>query len=131
MEWRPELAGARSEVLLGLLGNQLTAARRAAGEAPFQWVDNPGLPCTIYFPQTGHTLRGVFARYWQQNGNLAIYGYPISEVFTEVNPDDNQTYQVQYFERARMEWRPELAGARSEVLLGLLGNELLRARGWR
>ena len=85
----------------------------------------------LYFPQTGHTLRGAFARYWQQNGNLAIYGYPLSEAFEEVNPDDGQSYIVQYFERNRFEEHPELAGTRYEVLLGLLGNEVLRARGWR
>jgi photosystem II stability/assembly factor-like uncharacterized protein len=130
-EEHPEPAGACPEVLLGLLGNQLTAARREAGEAPFRRMDDPNLPEVIYFAQTGHTLRGVFARYWQQNGGLAIYGYPISEVFTEVNPDDNRPYQVQYFERARFEEHPELAATRSEVLLGLLGDELLRARGWR
>jgi hypothetical protein len=129
-EEHPELAGTRSEVLLGLLGNQLTAARQAAGETPFQPVDNPNIPGSVYFAQTGHTLGGVFARYWQQNGGLAIYGYPISEVFTEINPDDNRPYQVQYFERARFEQHPELVGTCSEVLLGLLGNQLLRVRGW-
>jgi photosystem II stability/assembly factor-like uncharacterized protein len=130
-EAHPELAGSQYEVLLGLLGNQLTAARRAAGEAPFQRVDSANLPDSIYFPPTGHTLRGIFARYWGQNGGLAIYGYPISEEFTEINPDDNQPYRVQYFERARFEAHPELAGSQYEVLLGLLGNQLLRARGWR
>ena len=130
-EAHPELAGSQYEVLLGLLSNQLTAAQQAAGEAPFQRVDSLNLRDSIYFPPTGHTLRGVFARYWGQKGGLAIYGYPISEAFTEVNPDNNQPYQVQYFERARFEAHPELAGSQYEVLLGLLGNQLLRARGWR
>jgi hypothetical protein len=130
-EAHPELAGSQHEVLLGLLGNQLTASRRAAGEAPFQRVDSANLPDRISFPATGHTLRGVFARYWRQHGGLAIYGYPISEEFTEINPDNSQPYQVQYFERARFEAHSELAGSRYEVLLGLLGNELLHARGWR
>jgi hypothetical protein len=130
-EAHPELVGSQYEVQLGLLGNQLTASRRAAGEAPFQPVDSANLPDRIYFPATGHTLRGAFARYWGQHGGLAIYGYPISEAFTEVNPDNNQPYQVQYFERARFEAHPELAGSPYEVLLGLLGNELLHARSWR
>jgi hypothetical protein len=130
-EAHPELAGSPHEVLLGLLGNQLTAARRTAGEAAFQPVDSANLPDSIYFPATGHTLGGTFARYWGQHGGLAIYGYPISEAFTEVNPDNNQPYQVQYFERARFEAHPELAGSPYEVLLGLLGNQLLHERGWR
>ena len=130
-EAHPELAGSQYEVLLGLLGNQLTASRRATGEAPFQRVDSANFPDSIYFPATGHTLGGAFARYWGQHGGLAIYGYPISEAFTEINPDNNQPYQVQYFERARFEAHPELVGSPYEVLLGLLGNELLHARGWR
>jgi hypothetical protein len=40
-------------------------------------------------------------------------------------------YLAQYFERARFEAHPELAGSPYEVLLGLLGNELLHERGWR
>jgi hypothetical protein len=71
------------------------------------------------------------ARYLEQNGNLAIYGYPISEAFEEINRYDGQSYMVQDFERNRLEQHPELAGTRYEVLLGLLGNELLRARGWQ
>lgn len=130
-EYHPELAGTDYEVLLGLLGSQLTAARRAGDEAPFQPVDDPRSSGASYFPQTGHTLRGAFQYYWQQHGGLAIYGYPISEEFEEVNRANNQVYLTQYFERARFEYHPELAGSGYEVLLGLLGNELLRERGWQ
>ena len=120
-EAHPELAGSQYEVLLGLLGNQLTAARRAAGEAAFQPVDSANFPDSIYFPATGHTLRGAFARYWGQHGGLAIYGYPISEAFTETNPDNHQPYLVQYFERGVFEYHPENAGTQYDVLLSLLG----------
>jgi hypothetical protein len=48
----------------------------------------------------------------------------------EVNPGDGITYTVQYFERARFEYHPEYAGTEYEVLLGLLGNEMLRERSW-
>jgi hypothetical protein len=58
------------------------------------------------------------------------FGYPITEEFLEENPEDGKTYIVQYFERARFEYHPEYAGTHSEVLLGLLGNEMLRERGW-
>ena len=37
-----------------------------------------------------------------------MFGYPISEEFTEVNQADGRTYTVQYFERNRFEWHPEL-----------------------
>jgi hypothetical protein len=37
---------------------------------------------------------------------------------------------VQYFERARFEWHPDNIGTPYEVLLGLLGNQLLVEKGW-
>ena len=78
----------------------------------------------------GHNLGGVFRRYWDAHGGLFVNGYPISEERDEVSPTDGKTYRVQYFERARFEYHPEHAGTPSEVLLGLLGSQLLRERGW-
>jgi photosystem II stability/assembly factor-like uncharacterized protein len=128
-EYHPELAGTPYEVLLGLLGNWVTAERR--GEAPFQPAGPDGRPGGVYFPETGHTMAPEFVGYWQRNGGLPIYGYPISEPFYEVNAADGRSYLVQYFERNRFEYHPELADTRYEVLLGLLGDEYLRAKGWR
>jgi polysaccharide biosynthesis protein PslG len=47
-----------------------------------------------------------------------------------VNPEDGKTYVVQYFERNRFEWHPENRGTPYEVLLGALGNTLLKLKGW-
>jgi hypothetical protein len=129
-EWHAENTGTQYEVLLGLLGNQLTEVRRAAGETPFKPAENANQPGGAYFPETRHNLSNLFRGYWEQNGGLAIYGYPVSESFEEVNPDDGHTYTVQYFERNRFEYHPENKGTKYEVLLGLLGNSLLRLKGW-
>src|SRR5262245_28365465 len=59
------------------------------------------------FPETGHTVSGLFWQYWQTHGGLAQQGYPISEEFTEVSDLDGQPYTVQYFERAVFEQHPE------------------------
>jgi hypothetical protein len=131
LEYHPEFAGTGAEVLLGLLGSQLTADRRAAGEAPFRPVADPHQPGVTYFAATGHTLQGTFKAYWEAHGGLALYGYPISEPLPERNPDDGQTYTVQYFERNRFEAHPEHAGTPYEVLLGLLGNTVLQQKGWK
>ena len=64
-----------------------------------------------------------------QNGQLPVFGYPISEEFSEVNAIDGRPYLVQYFERARFEYHPEHAGTPYQVLLGQLGDEYARARG--
>lgn len=113
------------KVQLDLLGSISTQNRRA--EAPFV-ATKPGTEGQ-FFPATGHNLSGQFLQYWQSTGGLAIYGYPVSEAFMEKSKSDGKTYQVQYFERNRFELHPEAAGTRYEVQLGLLGSELLDARG--
>ncbi len=81
-----------------------------------------------YFAETGHILSNVFLRYWQANGGLAIFGFPLSEEFTEISKVDNKPYTVQYFERNRFEYHPENVGNEYEVLLGLLGNDVTAGR---
>jgi hypothetical protein len=129
-EYHPENKGTPYEVQLGLLGTQMTADYRANKHGAFNRFENMNYPSSIYFPETGHNLRSAFKDYWKQNGGLAMYGYPISEEFYEVNPSDGKTYVVQYFERNRFEWHPENTGTKYEVLLGLLGNDLLKQKGW-
>ncbi len=118
MEWHPENA-AQYQVLLTLLGNDL------AGNRPERSA--PAVPCAAdcaTLDATGHTLRGTFLRYWQANGGLAVFGFPLTEEFTEINAADGKPYIVQYFERNRFEYHPEQT-ARYQVLLGLLGAETL------
>jgi len=71
---------------------------------------------SIFFPQTGHNLSHGFKSYWEMYGGLAIFGYPITEEFIE------EGATVQYFERARFEWRPGSWPERYDVELGLLGD---------
>jgi hypothetical protein len=75
-----------------------------------------------FFPETGHSLCGTFLTYWARNGALARFGFPITE--PAVDPTFGYDGVAQLFERARMEWHPELAGTRYDVLLGLLGRNL-------
>jgi hypothetical protein len=121
MEYHPENAGTQYEVLLGQLGRELAGNR---ADQPFQAVpENTKTQLNddgaLYFPETKHTLANGFRLYWQANGGLPIYGYPLSQEFTERNADDGNTYTVQYFERARFEWHPEVNGG--SVLIGLMG----------
>ncbi|MDI3341123.1 MAG: beta-galactosidase [Sphaerobacter sp.] len=119
-ERHDDLARAGYEVLLVRLGALATLDRR--DEEPFRPVAAaPDRHCTV-FAATGHRLCGGFRVYWQTRGGLAVFGYPISEEFTE----NGRT--VQYFERARFEWHPEHRGTPHEVLLGHLGRQALAAR---
>nr|PZN67601.1 MAG: hypothetical protein DIU58_02845 [Sphaerobacter thermophilus] len=99
--------------------------------------DTPSDANCTFFPQTGHRLCFGFKEYWESHGlefgdpgvsyreSLALFGYPISEEFTD--PDTGLT--VQYFERARFEFHPDNPEPH-RVLLGRLGADLVTARGW-
>jgi hypothetical protein len=112
-EWHPGAWPERYDVLLGLLGDEVTAGQH--GAAPFTPVSANG-DCT-YFAATGHNLCGAFASYWNQYGGLAIFGMPISEQFV----DPATGLVTQYFERARFELHPGAWPERLDVMLGLLG----------
>ncbi|MCO5175390.1 MAG: glycosyl hydrolase family 18 protein [Thermomicrobiales bacterium] len=125
-EYHPEFAGSEFEVLLGHMGRWALAKR---GIDPWASATSPKTGLT-YFAETGHNMGAEFQQYWTMHGGLMSFGFPISEPVRERNQEDGRTYLVQYFERARFEYHPEYAGTDSEVLLGLLGNEMLRERGW-
>ena len=77
------------------------------------------------FTETGQCLSGRFREYWEQNGGLAVFGFPIRAPQNEANRDTGQTYLTQWFERNRFELHPENQ-APYDVLLGRLGDDLLR-----
>lgn len=104
-------------------GNQVNLGRLGAIVHP----PEPGVaakPGAQFFKETGHNVAGQFLKYWQENGGLARFGFPISEEKTEKNPADSKEYTVQYFERNRFELHPEKAGTPYEVQLGQLGAQL-------
>lgn len=107
-------------VLAGRLGAGLLELQRRPWQT-FPKVNNAPQGCR-YFAITGHSLCEPFWSYWEQNGGLERFGYPITELFAANLPEWSGT--VQYFERRRMEHHTELAGTQYEVLLGLLGNEV-------
>src|SRR3954467_7589346 len=86
-------------------------------------------PCQS-FPETGRQVCGRLLEYWQQNGGLAVFGYPIGDQFTQVI--EGQQIQVQLFERNRLELHSENSPP-YDVLLGRLGADALQRanRDWR
>ena len=79
-------------------------------------------PSFRYFVETGQAVGGPFLDYWDTQGGLSSYGYPITDEIRE------NGYTVQYFERARFEYHPENAGTPYAVLLGRLGVQLTSTR---
>jgi hypothetical protein len=74
-------------------------------------------PTTKYFSDTGHSVRGEFLEFFEAHGGLAVFGYPLTDEFTQ----DGR--RIQYFQKVRMEWNPE-SPEPYNVQLGLLGDEL-------
>jgi hypothetical protein len=126
MEWHPENQTPYN-VLLGLLGRTVTQGREK--EPAFLPTQPQKLSGYMYFQPSGHNLAPQFVQYWQTHGGLPIFGYPISEAFNEISPTDGKPYLVQYFERNRLEYHPELPEA-YRVSLGLLGVQILQDKGW-
>lgn len=111
-------------VLAGRLGAQLLELQGRAWEGQPR-EPSGGTPGCRFFIETGHNLCGAFLRYWQQNGGLERFGYPLSYEMSEQIGDWRGT--VQYFERRRMELHGDLPGG--PVLLGLLGRVVSSVEG--
>lgn len=80
------------------------------------------------FSETGYCIQGRFYQYWQENGGLAVFGYPITAARNERNSDTGETYLTQRFERNRFELHPANTPP-FDVLLGRLGDDRLRQDG--
>ena len=135
-EYHPENLGTEYQVMLSLLGNEITQG--------YDFPDGQPTQGRLYFPETRQTLGGKFLRFWQKRGGLRVFGYPISEPFEEISPIDGQMRITQYFERARFEYHPEqlpafyrqmerangiILSGLHEVQLGDLGRQAMQRRG--
>ncbi len=77
-------------------------------------------------PGIVHCIEGRFREFWEQNGGLAVFGYPTSPATTEQTTEG--TFVTQYFERNRFELHPEKPRP-YDVLLGRLGDDRLKQQG--
>lgn len=82
------------------------------------------------FPETGQEIHDGFKDAWEElervsldgtNAALMLVGYPITPELRETLSDGKE-YTVQYFQRARAEWHPEVTPGK--VMWGLVGAEL-------
>jgi len=118
------------QIQLTRLGADLVSQRTSKQGYPA--ADPSSLPPgAILFPETGHSISGAIAAYWQSHNGLVNFCYPLSEPLQEKSALDGKTYTVQYFERTRLEIHPENAGTPYEILLGQMGRELLQSKGCR
>jgi hypothetical protein len=76
------------------------------------------------FPETGYCISGPIRAYWERNGGLAVFGYPIGPQQQERVED--WVGPVQWFQRDRLE---DHSGEGYGVLAGRLGAEVLERQG--
>lgn len=116
------------KVLLGRLSaNSLIRQGRNPANAPAPMGTPAG--CTT-FNETPYALCPPFQAFWNRSGGLPVFGFPLTSAADDVSATDGKTYQTQWFERERFEYHPENRGTPYEILLGLLGSEELRVRGY-
>lgn len=78
------------------------------------------------FSETGFCISGRIREFWEQNGGLPVFGFPIGPQQEQVI--EGQPRQAQWFERNRLELHPENQRP-YDVLLGRLGADALQQQG--
>jgi hypothetical protein len=107
--WPDKPAGQR--VQLGALGEELgksTPAQASPGGDTF---------FRRYYAATGHSIIWAFLSFFDKYGGAEVFGYPISEY----GPENGKGRIGQYFQRAKLEWYPELS-AEQHVQVADLGS---------
>jgi len=77
-------------------------------------------------PAIGDCIDGRIRAFWEAQGGLPVFGYPIGPAAQAQGPGGPIT--VQPFERARIEHHPQNP-APYDILLGRLGGDILNGRG--
>ena len=101
-------------LLVSLVATPLQASAQVSPIRTTNWSP----PRTVYIPETGQTIDGVFLDFWRSNNGIANYGYPITPEFTMANG-----IIAQYYGYARFEYWPNAADGQV-VRLGNMGEEL-------
>lgn len=83
---------------------------------------SPPIDGCEYHEITSHNVCAPFIEFWNTNGGLRIFGYPLTERFEVAG------IGVQYFERTIFEWHTDNAGTEWEVLLRRVGADLIEAQ---
>lgn len=96
-----------------LLGREVTTAIPFPTTSPFL-----SQPEAHNFRETGYSVSGGFLDFWAKCDGLHVLGYPISDPVLEVLTPGQQPYQVQYFERGRLEYHQD--DPNRQVQFGLL-----------
>jgi hypothetical protein len=117
--WPERSAGQR--IQLGALGEELDKS------TPAQMSPGANTFFRRYFSETGHSVIWAFLSFFDRYGGAEVFGFPISDY----GPENGKGRIGQYFQRAKLEWYPELSPEqRVQVAdLGSIHFDLLAERG--
>ncbi len=122
LENHPEFAGEPAEILGAPVGRELAATHlqpeHFVASAPCQPAADRAC-----FAGTDFGVEAGFRDFWLANNGEVRFGLPISTEFNE------NGVTVQYFERARLEWHPELPSG-EQIIAGQIVREQLIDEGW-
>jgi hypothetical protein len=81
------------------------------------------------FSETNFCIAGRIREFWDENGGLPVFGFPVGQ--QQATVIEGNTYQAQWFQRNRLELHPEKARP-YDVLIGRVGADLLKQqrRDW-
>jgi hypothetical protein len=107
--------------LIALLAGIIPAsvAAQPTGSTPICFPD---------IPEVDACIDSAFAGYWQSNGGLPVFGYPLAGLEQYTPPDADTPLTVQWLERNRLELHPQNP-PEYRVLLGRMGAERLAQLG--
>ncbi|HET9702452.1 MAG TPA: L,D-transpeptidase, partial [Vicinamibacterales bacterium] len=103
--------------LAGIVAVLVAGAAPAVSAYPIDPNWSP--PTTVYIPETGQSIDGLFLDLWRSGGGAMSYGNPITPEITE-----EKGKIVQYYQYARFEYWPEGDENGNYVTLGEIGREL-------
>lgn len=113
----------QERVMLGRLGAYVLEQLPTSAREESQFAPTASTGEGQYFNVTQHNVHDRFLQFWQDNGGLPIFGYPLSEEFYQAI--DNEIVLVQYFERVRLEARVDNGEIR--MTIANLGREIVDA----
>lgn len=90
--------------------SQLGSLLYEAGEPVAMSTDTPA--CR-YFSNQKHNVCYAFLSFYDNNGGNGQFGYPISEL------EQKDNLYVQYFEKVRLEWHPEMPAGQRVIVSDL------------
>lgn len=109
LELNTNVSEAQQEVNLAPLGEWLYSSTGRGELANFAMATNA---CRT-FPESGIPVCYAFLQFYDGNNGAVYFGEPVSQ------PEIIDGRLVQYFERARMEWRPEMPNGQRVALTDL------------